>query len=141
MTRALVAALVLAASPAALSAQDPIGPMLHRFSTLWQRGDAAALAEYGASAGIELEIEGEPIGLITGRKLSAALRGVFANQETVSVIPGMSERVAGVDDRAFAELRWMLRPAGAVAPERHTVFLGLVRERDGWRVSQIRILR
>ncbi len=141
MTRALVAALMLAASPAALLAQDPLGPMLQRVSSLWEHGNAAALAEYGASGGIEVEIEGEPMGLIAGRKLSAALRGVFANRETVAVIPGMSERVAGVDDRAFAELRWELRPAGGVATERHTVFLGLVREESGWRVSQIRILR
>lgn len=141
MTRSLIAALVLAAVPAAASAQDPLAPVLSRVSSLWEQGDAAALAEYSANAGIELEIEGEPIGLVTGRKLSAALRGVFANQETVAVIPGMSERVAGVDDRAFAELRWELRPAGAAATERHTVFLGLVREGSRWRVSQIRILR
>lgn len=141
MKRALMTVLVLAATPVALSAQDPLSPMLDTVSVLWARGDAAALADYGAKAGIELEIQGEPIGLIAGRKLAAALRGVFANQETVSVIPGMSERVAGVDDRAFAELRWAFRPAGALSAERHTIFLGLVREEQRWRVSQIRILR
>lgn len=144
MIRSLVVSLALAAVMAApVSAQEEpdLDGLLDTLATLWARGDAARLAEFSADSGLELEVHGETLGVLAGRRVTAALRRVFANQETVSVVASMTSRVTGAEDRAFGELRWELRPDGTTLPEHNTVFVGLVREHDGWKVSQIRILK
>jgi hypothetical protein len=140
---ALVALLVAAPAPlgARAETQEDLSAVLATLAALWARGDANALAAFGASHGIDLEIQGESLGRVSGRKAAAALRHIFANQETVSVLASRTSRVTGTDHSAFGELTWVVRARGSVVPQRTTVFLGLVREGRTWRVSQIRILR
>ena len=143
--RLLLGALTLAlfAGPAAApaAAQEDLGRMLESIAILWSRGDATALAAYTAEIGLDLELHGETLGRMSGRKLVASLRHLFSDQETVSVRARMTSRVAGADETAFGELTWEVRPRGSAVPTRSTVFLGLVREGTGWRESQIRVLR
>lgn len=140
MKRLALVALGLAALAAPVSGQDAgVDRMLDSLAALWARADAAAIARYGAGGGVEMEVQGAALGPLEGRKMAAELRRMFENRETVRVVPGMMARVAGTDDRAFGELNWETRPAGATVPERSTVFVALVRERSGWRISQIRI--
>lgn len=141
--RTWIMALILAvATVAPVAAQEPAdpAPLLQRLAALWAGGDAGAIAGHVAGSGLELEIEGASLGPVAPRKAAATLRRVFAGQETVSVATTMTARVQGVEDRAFGELTWDYRPDGAASTERHTIFVGLVREGRGWRVSQIRIL-
>jgi hypothetical protein len=143
MIRALLAtcaAALLSVAPLPAQHQD-LGSVLDSLAVLWARGDASGLAAYGASRGIDLEVHGENLGRVSGRKAAAALRYVFASHETISVRANTSSRPAGGDQTAFAELRWEVRPRGSAVHARNTVFLGLVRENRGWQVSQIRILR
>lgn len=135
-----VAALALGAAPAAAQERPPLGDVLDRLASLWARGDVLAIAELTAEGGVDFEIEGVGMGSISGRKLSAALRRIFEERVTVSVVSRMTSAVQGVEDRAFGELTWEVRRAGASIPERATVFLALVHEPVGWRVTQIRIL-
>jgi hypothetical protein len=139
--RALALALLLAVFGAApVAAQEDLGGLRDTLATLWARGDAAALAGLSAEPGIDLELGGPPLGHLGGRRAAAALRHLFTLQETVSVRPGATERVPGAENRAFGELSWEIRVTGAPLTERSTVFVALVREPVGWRVSQIRIL-
>lgn len=143
MTRALVlaAALVLGGSaPASAQTPRPLGDVLDSLAALWERGDAHGIAELTAAAGVDFEIGGVTLGSVSGRKLAAALRRVFEDHVTISVLPNMTSPVMGVEDRAFGELTWEVRLDGATVAERTTVFLALVREPTGWRVTQIRIL-
>jgi hypothetical protein len=132
-------AVALAATP--VQTQQDLPSVLDTLAALWAQGDAAGLAGLGAARGIDLEVHGETLGRVSGRKAAVALRHVFASHETVSVRPNMSSRVSAGDHTAFAELSWEARPRGSGIPARSTVFLGLVRENRGWRVSQIRIMR
>jgi hypothetical protein len=132
-------AAVLAAAP--ITAQQDLPRALDSLAELWARGDATAIAGLGIKSGIDLEVHGQSLGRVSGRKAAAALRQVFANQETMAVRPSMSSRVRGTDDTAFAELTWEVRPRGSAVPARTTVFLGLVRENRDWQVSQIRVMR
>jgi hypothetical protein len=146
MTRPLLLAALaftLAAGPLAprAHAQEDLGRTLAALASLWERGDAAALAAYTANLGLDLEVHGEALGRMSGRKLVAALRHLFSNQETASVRARMTSRVTGTDETAFGELTWDVRPRGSAVTTRSTVFLGLVREPAGWRVTQIRVLR
>lgn len=135
----VVMAAALGAVP--LTAQHDLPPVLDSLAALWARGDAAGLAAFGASRGIDLEVHGETIGRVSGRKAAAALRQVFSSHETVSVRSNTTSRAAADENTAFAELAWAARPRGSAVPARSTVFLGLVRENRGWQVSQIRIMR
>lgn len=132
--------LALLASPVTAQQPDELDRLMDTLTILWQRGDAAGLVELGAGAGLDLDVEGHPMGPLTGRRAAAALRHVFAAQQTVGVRSARPSRVAGTDDRAFVELVWEVRPVGAPMRERSTVFIGFVREGDRWRISQIRIL-
>ena len=141
MTRVLAGLVLLALLAAPMAAQETgVDGVMDSLAGLWARADAAAIARLGAVAGIEMEVDGAPTGPLAGRKMVAELRRVFANRETIRVVPSMTARVVGADDRAFGEFTWEVRPSGASLPERSTVFVALVRERAGWRVSQIRLL-
>lgn len=130
----------LATAPVAAQTQPPLGDVLDSLAALWARGDAAAIVALTSDEGVDIEVAGIAMGSISGRKLSAVLRRLFEDRTTVEVEFLTTAPVQGVEDRAFGELRWTLRPGGATVPERTTVFLALVHERAGWRVTQIRIL-
>lgn len=136
---ALVVLAVLAA-PAAGQEADDLGRFLDSLTTLWLRGDASGLVRMGTGSGLDLEIHGEPVGPLSGRRAVAELRHMFNGRQTVAIRPGTPSRVVGSDDRAFVELTWEVRPRGAPVTESNVVFVGFVRERSGWKVSQIRIL-
>lgn len=142
MRRASLLALVTALVAAPVAAQDhrPLGDVLDNLAALWASGDAGAIAELTSASGIDVEIAGSAMGSLSGRKLAAALRRVFDDRVTVSVESKMTSAVKGAEDRAFGELAWVARPGGASVPESTTVFLGLVHEPVGWRLTQIRIL-
>ncbi len=129
----------LAPAPAAAQRFDDAASVARAVEARWQQGDAGGVVALGADAGLDLEIEGLSFGQLGGRRAAAALRSLFRGGETVDVQAGRLSHVAGADDRAFVELDWLVRPVGSMAVERTTVFLGLVREPAGWRVSQIRV--
>lgn len=135
------ATLALATGPASAQEADELDGLMNRLATLWTRGDAIGVAGYGATPGLDLEIHGEMLGSLEGRRAEAALRQLFSNHETVRVHPGRSTRLVGAEDRAFGELIWTVRVPGAAVTERSTIFVGFVHEPRGWRISQIRILR
>ena len=140
MIRLLTLLVVLVAVPATTSGQAPLADVLDELTGLWARGEVAGIAALVAEDGVEFEVDGRTTGILTGRKVVAALRRLFEDTETVSVRANLSSRVVGTDDQAFAELVWDARPPGGTVAERSTVFLALVRQSQGWRVSQIRIL-
>ena len=143
MRRASLLALLataLVAAPAAAQDHRPLGAVLDNLATLWASGDAGAIADLTSTSGIDVEISGSSMGSLSGRKLAAALRRVFDDRVTVSVESKMTSAVKGAEDRAFGELAWVLRPGGASVAESTTVFLALVHEPVGWRITQIRIL-
>lgn len=141
-TLTLAAALTLAlAAPAAGQQADDLAGLLDSLAVLWRTGDATSLAAHGAEAGLDLEIHGELMGSLHGRRAAAALRHLIGSQETVEVRTGAAARVVGAEDRAFGELIWVVRTPGAPVTEDRKIFVALVREDRAWRISEIRILR
>ena len=140
-TVALAAALALTAGPAGAQQADDVAGLLDSLAVLWSSGDAVALADHGARAGLDLEIHGELMGSLHGRRAAAALRHLLGSQETVEVRTGAAARVVGAEDRAFGELIWLVRTPGVESTEARKVFVALVREDRAWRISEIRILR
>lgn len=137
----VVVGLSLLAAPAAAQDAGELAGLLDTLATLWTRGDAAGLAAHGAEDGLDLEVHGETMSSLAGRRAAAALRQLFGAQETVAVEAGSAGRVVGVEDRAFGEFIWVVKMPGGGVPEYNRIFVALVREDNEWRVSQIRILR
>lgn len=132
--------LMMLAAPAAGQKHSDLDGLLDALVDRWETGDARGLVKLGAARGVELEVQGHSLGPLTGRRAAAAVRHLFSAQQTLAVRSSQPSLVAGASNRAFVELMWVVRPAGTPAIERHTVFVGFVREGTNWKVSQIRIL-
>lgn len=141
-TRALALAVVLllgfAGSARAQNAE--LERTLHRLAAFWARGDAAAVATLATRAGLSLDLDGAAIGPLGPRQAEAVLRRIFDQHVTVQLRTGTARVVGGAPPRAFGELSWLSRIRGTTIPEHATVFLALVREENGWRITQIRLM-
>lgn len=142
MRRLLLVGVALAAFASPVAAQETrdLGRFLDHLTALWRSGDAVGLVEIGAGQGLDLEVRGDAMGPLAGRRAVAELRHLFNAQRTVAVRSGTPSRVIGTDDQAFVELIWEIRPEGTPVSESTIVFVGFVLEEAGWKVSQIRIL-
>jgi hypothetical protein len=139
--RAIVFAMcALFAGSARVEAQE-LGQVIDRLMIFWTKGDATAISSLVARTGISLDVDGGPIGPLSARQTAAVLRRVFDDRETVALHASLTQIVGGAPARAFGELTWFVRARGTTIPEHATVFVALVLERDGWRVTQIRLLR
>ena len=138
---ALAAALLLAAAGSA-RAQD-LEQVLDRFAAAWHRGDAVAIAGLVSRSGVSIDIGGQggQVGPLGVRQAAAVLRRILDERETTVVRAGIAQVVGGSPPRAFGEVVWNARSRGTTENEKATIFLALVRERDGWRINQIRLLR
>ncbi|HEX7048623.1 MAG TPA: hypothetical protein VF188_00290 [Longimicrobiales bacterium] len=138
---ALCLLFVLGAAVVARAQEVELEEVLNRLGTAWEHGDAGALAALAAHAGLSIEILGERVGPLSKRQVAAVLRRVFERRETIALRHGMAQVVGGTPPRAFGELAWITRVEGTTIPERATIFIALIREDEGWRVTQIRLLR
>ena len=75
------------------------------------------------------------------RQAAAVLHRLFDERETTVARARLGQLVGGVPMRAFGEILWMARSRGTTESEGITVFLALVREKNGWRINQIRVMR
>lgn len=137
-TTVLAALLLFAAQPPAHAQR--LENVMSRVANSWARGDASGITRHGAREGLSLEVDRDPVGPLGARQASAVLRKLFDDRETVAVRPGLMRIVGGNPPRAFGELEWITRARGTTIPERNTVFIALIEEEDGWRVTEIRIM-
>ena len=141
MRRALllpVALLFIAASGA--QAQSLEGVM-DRFESWWARGDASAIAGLAARDGITIDTDGKPLGPLGGRQISALLKRLFDDRETIQVRKLVSQEMGGTPSRASGEISWVMRSKGTTIPEKTSVFIALVFEDDRWRITEIRFVQ
>jgi hypothetical protein len=115
--------------------------VLDHFAAAWARGDAAGIAALVSRAGVSIDPGNGSVGPLGARQAAAMLRRIFDDRETTVVRAGTAQIVGGAPPRAFGEIAWAARSRGTTESENATVFLALIRERDGWRITQIRLLR
>jgi ketosteroid isomerase-like protein len=142
MMRFLLLALVILAGPAAgrpLHAQE-LEQVVQSTAAAWGRGDAAAVVALAARGGIAVDVDGNGGGPVAARQAAAMLRRIFDDRETVELRTGTARVVDGSPARGYGEFVWAARARGTSIPERRTVFIGFVRQDDGWRITQIRMM-
>lgn len=114
--------------------------VLERLAAAWAEGDAAAVVQLAVRAGLTLDLTGQAVGPLAPRQATAVLRNMLEQRETVE-IETSGRILGGAPQRASGELNWLSRARGTTIAERSTVFLEMVHEEDGWRVTQIRLLQ
>ncbi len=137
----LALALALASALAAPARAQELEQVLARLASAWARGDAGGLAAFASRGGITIDVGGGEIGPLPERQAAAVLRRLFDERETTAVQPRFAQVVGGAPARAFGEIVWRARSRGTTESEGATIFLALVREKAGWRINQIRLLR
>lgn len=146
LLRVLALLLVLAAPGTGLRAQRGGGEsrlegFIARVARLWEAEDASALAALAPSGGsVVLEVAGEGAGPVQERHVAAALRSLFADRESVSIRPARVTVAGGEPLQGFGELAWISRSRGVSTARSSTIYVGVVWERDGWRIRELRVL-
>jgi len=137
-----LAVLLLLASAGSAFAQE-LEQVLDRFAAAWHRGDAVAIVGLVSRSGVSIDLGGAggQVGPLGVRQAAAVLRRIFDQRETTVVRAGVAQVVGGSPPRAFGEVVWSARSRGTTENEKATIFLALVRESDGWKINQIRLLR
>ncbi|MGH7466086.1 MAG: hypothetical protein ACREK1_12970 [Longimicrobiales bacterium] len=138
--RAFVLAAVLLTAAGSASAQR-LDRVLQHVATAWHKGDVRTITTLGAREGISLDVDGSTVGPLGRRQSAAVLRRVFDDRESLSAVPRVSRTVGGQPARAFGEVTWTTRARGTTIPERATLFVAFVHEGDGWRITEIRLMR
>ena len=111
-----------------------------RFTAALGQGNVDQMARLLSEDGIRLRLQGLDRSALSVRQAQAALRDFFRGYEPGAAHLVRAAPVAGSPGRGFAEVRWQTRVAGTSHPAVHSVFLGLVRGEDGWRVDELRLL-
>lgn len=135
----LACALFLGLAPPVRAQQ--LEGVLDRFATAWARGNVEELASLVSRGGVTIDVGVGPIGPLGERQAAAVLRRLFDERETTVARARLAQMVGGVPARAFGEILWLARSRGTTESEGVTVFLALVREKNGWRINQIRVMR
>ena len=132
-------AALLAVLPGPAAAQE-LSEFTQWLTLAWARGDAAGIASLIAESGVSINVEGKPVGPLGTRHAAAALRRLFSDLETVGVTLASKKPQPGDPTRAYLELVWARRARGTTIPRRGAVFIAIVQQDDGWRITDIRVL-
>jgi hypothetical protein len=118
-----------------------VRPVVESIASSWSRADAGSIAGIASRDGVSVQIGGDKKGILKPNQVAAVLREVFDGSETVSARTDRVGAMGGTRQRAFGEISWTARVRGTTNPQRSTVFLALVHEDDGWRISEIRLMK
>lgn len=131
----LLATAFLLAGAAAAHAQDvEFKRVLESASQSWARGDAEAIAALATRGGLFINLAGRSFGPLGSRHAAALLRDLFESIGIARLEQRSIQFIGGPQPRGYGEFVW--RTEGG---QPTTVFLGLVQEKDGWRLTEIRV--
>jgi hypothetical protein len=121
--------------------QTPLEFAAVGFARAFAAGSADGLDNLMSSEGIRLQIEGPGGGGLSSRQAVASLLELVRRYEGGTAVVSRAEPLDGTADRGFAEVLWSARAAGTSDLLGLTLFLGLARQSDEWRVDEVRLLR
>lgn len=145
-TTASPQAVTTAASPRAQAvktaapSQDALEAAARTVARLWERGDAAGLGALLRPTGVALDLGERSHASLEARQVVASLRDLLGRHASRSVRLDRFSPVDGTPPRAYVEMAWDAVPEGTAEVMRYTVFVGLERVENAWRITEIRIL-
>ena len=133
-----LAASLLLVRLAPVRAQN-VESVMDQLTSYWASGDAGAIAGLASENGITLDLDRRHSGPLRERQVAAVLREMFGQRETIQVRRISAQIIPGQPPRAFGEVTWMTQPRGTTIPEKVTVFVAWVLQKDRWRITEIRL--
>ncbi len=110
------------------------------FASAFAERSRDGLAEWMGSGGIRLHLEGTSHAGLSARQAVASLREFLRGYDHRNTVVTRAAPVEDSPDRGFAELRWSARVSGTSQEIERTLFLGLYRDTERWRVDEVRLL-
>ena len=139
MSRSFLVASCLLVSALTQASAQSVESVMDQFTSYWASGDASAIAGLAAENGITLDLDRKHSGPLRERQVAAVLRNLFEQRETIQVRRLAPQIVGGQPPRAFGEVTWMMQPRGTTIPEKVTVFVAWILQKDRWRITEIRL--
>jgi hypothetical protein len=139
----LLAACWMYAAPGAARAQDapaPLEPFVEQVARLWLSAEVGALVELLPADNRLLLDTGSGIEPANSRHAAAALRALFAERETIAARPARVTVASAQPPRGFFELAWTFRARGAPGEQSRSVYVAVLWEERGWRISELRLM-
>ena len=136
---ALLAVLALLVPADAPGQSMTVEEAAERLAAAWGAGDLDAVMELAVDGSIRLDLGVREHPTLSPRQARAALGALMDERGRGPAEIRRARVLGGEPARAFVELSWRPRREGGREVVPHTVFLGL-ELRDGWRVSEIRVL-
>ena len=118
----------------------PLETFVQQVTQLWSQGTVGGLMELVPVDGRVVLDTGSGTEMVNGRHAAAALRALFSGRESVSARPIRITLAGGTPARGFGEVAWSFRTRGAPGPQTRSVYIGALREGDGWRLNELRVL-
>jgi len=141
LTFALLVSLFTAGPAAAQRAPTPLDGFIKEVAYLWSGSDARGLADLMPEEARVLLDTGGGMETVEARHAAAALRALFAERQSVSVRPARITVAGTRPARGFGLLTWSFRSRGSPSTESGSVYVGAVWSEDGWRISELRLMR
>jgi hypothetical protein len=137
----LLLSLFLIRPAAAQRAAAPLDSFIKEVAYLWSGSDARGLAELMPEEAQVLLDTGGGMETVEARHAAAALRELFAERQSLSVRPARITVSGTRPARGFGLLTWSFRSRGSPSPESGSVYVGAVWSEEGWRISELRLMR
>ncbi len=131
---ALSVVLLLVAAAGARAQDLEFERVLDSARDSWGRGDADAIAALAVRGDLFINVGRRSFGPLGARHAAALLRDLFESLGTAALRPKSMQFVGGAQPRGYGEFVWLTD-----GTQQATVFLGLIREDGGWRLTEIRI--
>jgi hypothetical protein len=94
-----------------------------------------------AANGIRLHLDDDAYAGLSSRQAVASIREFLRGYDAGVAVVSRTALVEGTSNRGFAEVLWVARMVGTSHEMRRTLFIGLHRDGDAWRVDEVRFLR
>lgn len=131
---ALSLLLLLLAAAAARAQDAEFERVLDSARNSWAEGDAEAIAGLAVRGGLSISVGGRSFGPLGARHAAALLREIFHSLGIATLQQKSVRLIDGAQPRGYGEFIWLTDAA-----QHATVFLGLIREDDAWRITEIRV--
>lgn len=135
----LLLLLLACRGAAAQGGADDLARLADAVAVAWQGGDAERVAELLAPEGVALELPGSSNPAVRPAQARAALRRLFDESSGGAVRVVEVRRLGGAPERGLARLAWRLAAPGDA--RELPLFLALERGREGWKVTEVRLVR
>ena len=138
---ALALSLFAAGPLGAQRAPAPLDGFIREVAYLWSGSDARGLAELMPGEARVLLDTGNGTEPVEARHAAAALRALFSERQGLSVRPARITVSGTRPPRGFGLLTWSFRSRSSPGAETGEVYVGAVWSDEGWRISELRLMR